>query len=118
MQALSAVFDGFVIAGIYLAVKKYIAKNGERPWVQILAAFLLILYSTFRTVAIYRVQENSNFFFWHPYLTWLIVDLFDFAFLKHSVKEKLLLWPLIIIPVISGFELAVGWLIKLYIWKI
>ena len=89
-------------------MNQYCKKYKKEPGFKIPAIFLMIVLSLISTVSIYRVQENSNYFFFHPYLTWLIADLVDFAFHNHSIKEKLILWPLFVIPVISGFELAVG----------
>ncbi|MCR4909558.1 MAG: hypothetical protein K5985_12075 [Lachnospiraceae bacterium] len=75
-------------------------------------------------VLLYSAQEESALFFFHPFLSWLIMDLSDLAVyrrgsvgVKTAVFEKLLLWPFAVIPVVSGFILTLGWLIKLYVVK-
>ena len=70
---------------------------------------------------LYSHQENSTLFFAHPFLAFLVMNISDYAVYKRGTGdiravaiEKLALWPFLVIPVMSGFVLTVGWLIKLY----
>ncbi|MCR5625900.1 MAG: hypothetical protein K6F99_01140 [Lachnospiraceae bacterium] len=72
-------------------------------------------------VTLYGGQEESALFFIHPFLVFFIINLSDYAVYRRGcgeariiAAEKLLLWPFVVIPVMSGFVLTVGWLIKLY----
>lgn len=100
--------------GILLSVPLILIQKKNRKW-EIPAYAAGIFLSVMSVWVLYRAQENSAYFFWHPYLSWLIVDMADFLVNRKSAREKLFLWPVVVIPVISGFELAVGWLLKLYV---
>ncbi len=82
---------------------------------------LSVIFEIYRVVAVYSHQEDSFLFFIHPYLVFFISDISDYASYRRGILdrrsaayEKLLVWPLVIIPVMSGFVLTAGWLIKLY----
>ncbi len=85
-------------------------------------AYLVFLISEIALVVFrYAGQENSAFFFFHPYLAFLVVDISDYSTyvrgvrpFKEAVFERFVLWPLFVIPVMSAFVMTVGWLIKLY----
>ena len=69
----------------------------------------------------YSGQENSAYFFCHPFIAFLITDIADYALYRRGCGEpriiafeKLLLWPFVVIPILSALVLTVGWLIKLY----
>ena len=100
--------------GILLAVMILFLQKRNKKW-EIPAYAAGIFLSIMSIWVLYRAQENSAYFFWHPYISWLIVDLADFFRNRKSIREKLLLWPVVVLPVISGFELAIGWLLKLYV---
>ena len=70
---------------------------------------------------LYSHQENSTLFFAHPFITFFIMNISDYAVYKRGTGdrravalEKLGLWTFLVVPVMSGFVLTVGWLIKLY----
>lgn len=109
MNYLRAIGDGLVIAGIYILTVK------RKPQWKMTALAIGLIYSILSVWFIYRGQENSNYFFWHPYISWMMVNVFDYTVNKKKWKEKVLLWPFVILPIIAGFELAVSWLMKLYI---
>ena len=82
---------------------------------------LFIVFEIASVVWHYASKENSTFFFAHPYIAFLISDISDYSTYirgirgpKEAAFEKLLLWPVIVIPVLSAFVLTTGWLIKLY----
>lgn len=83
---------------------------------------LFLIYELISVVVRYSGQENSTFFFAHPYIAFLITDISDYSTFvrglrpgKEGVFERLIIWPLMIIPIISAFIMTTGWLIKLYI---
>ena len=91
----------------------------KKPELRVASFVLVVIYEIFSVVWNYAGQEESAFFFWHAYLVLTVVNLADYATYKRafgsaSIYEKFFLWPFIIIPVMSGFILTVGWLIKLY----
>lgn len=70
---------------------------------------------------LYSRQENSAYFFAHPFIAFFVVNISDYAVYKRGTGdagaiavEKLALWNFLVIPVMSGLVLTVGWLIKLY----
>ena len=73
-----------------------------------------ILLEIISVLTLYMGQENSTFFFAHPYIVFFIANLSDYSTYKREHFEKLVLWPVFVIPVISAFVLTTGWLIKLY----
>ncbi len=82
---------------------------------------LLILLQIVSVVVRYGGQEDSSLFFWHPFIVFLISNVSDYAVYRRGLGEgkaiafeKLLLWPVVIIPIFSAFVLTTGWLIKLY----
>lgn len=87
-----------------------------------LSAYLLFLLSEIALVVFrYAGQENSAFFFFHPYIAFLVVDISDYSTyvrgvrpFKEAVFERFVLWPLFVIPIMSAFVMTVGWMIKLY----
>ncbi|MCR4892156.1 MAG: hypothetical protein K5989_08265 [Lachnospiraceae bacterium] len=115
MTLFPAVGEG-IIAALFLGL---ISKR--RPEFRTRFFVLLILIEIASVVLRYSGQEDSSLFFWHPYLVLVIANLSDYSNYKRGLGapkviafEKLLLWPVIIIPVMSGFVLTVGWLIKVY----
>ena len=94
----------------------------KRPALRLPFYVLFLIYELFSVVCRYSGQENSNLFFVHPYLAFLITDISDYSTYVRGLKpgkpgvfEKLVFWPLVVIPVISAFITTTGWLIKLYI---
>lgn len=100
--------------GILFSVLLVLIQKKNKKW-EIPAYAAGIFFGIMSVWVLYRAQENSAYFFWHPYISWMIVNLTDFFVNQKSAKEKLILWPVVILPVFSGFELAVGWLLKLYV---
>ena len=100
----------------------------KRPAYRVFAFCLIVLFEIVTVVLLYSGQEESSFFFWHPYIVLMIVNLADYATYKRGFSagrlpglglsapalEKFVLWPLLVVPVLSGFVLTTGWLIKLY----
>lgn len=102
------------LEGILLAIMIVLIPKKKRGW-EIPAYAAGIFFSILSVWVLYRAQENAAYFFWHPYISFLIVNIVDLIQNRKKLWEKLLLWPVVILPVIAGFELAVGWLLKLYV---
>ena len=113
----AAVCEGIVASLILGLISK---KRPEyRPFVYAALLICELLSTVFR----YSGYENSTFFFAHPYIAFLITDISDYSTyvrglrpFKIAVFEKLILWPLIVIPIFSAFITTTGWLIKLYVF--
>ncbi len=112
----AAIMEGIIASLILGLISK------KRPDFRLPFFAVFILYELLSVVTRYSGQENSVYFFAHPYLAFLICDISDLSTYtkglrpwKEALFEKALLWPLIIIPVISAFVLTTGWLIKLYV---
>ncbi len=112
---IRAVGEGILMALILGLVSK------RAPALRLIVFSVYVVLEIISVVALYSGQENSTLFFAHPFLVFFIVNLSDYAVYKRGTgdrisvaAEKLALWNLLIIPVISGFVLTVGWLIKLY----
>ena len=95
----------------------------KRPEARSLFIGICVLAEIASVLSLYIFVENSSYFFWHPYIVFLIANIADLAVYERGRRgsreafgEKLLLWPLFIIPIISAFIMCTGWLIKLY-WK-
>ena len=93
----------------------------KKPELRVIFYAVFICFEIASVVMRYAGQENSVFFFAHPYIALLITDISDYSNYirgirnpKEAAFEKLLLWPLIVIPIMSAFILTTGWLIKLY----
>jgi len=95
----------------FLAIQRYIGYT------------VCLILETLEIYFIYRHQENSDLFFWHPYAVWTIVNL---VFLikelirkerpvKQVLLERLALNQVVIITIFAGVSLTIGWLMKLYI---
>lgn len=95
----------------FLAIQRYIGYTAG------------LIFMTLEDYFIYRHQENSDLFFWHPYIVWTISNL---VFLiielikkkqpkKQVLMERLLLNQVVVNTVFAGVSLTVGWLMKLYI---
>lgn len=71
----------------------------------------------------YRNQENSDLFFWHPFIVWSLINIGAGIIAlrgkqsdgKTFVLNRLVLGEIVLVPVLAGFTLCVGWLMKLYI---
>ena len=112
-----ALGEGIMTALFWGLVSK---KKPEMRSFYIIAVIILEIVSV---LSLYIFVENSSYFFWHPYIVFLIASVSDFAVYERARRgigeafaEKILLWPLFVIPVISAFIMCSGWLIKLY-WK-
>ncbi|MBR0148234.1 MAG: hypothetical protein IKR56_10000 [Lachnospiraceae bacterium] len=94
-------------------------KRGKGHSVPFLCILMLLL--TVEVYFIYRGQENSDLFFWHPYIVWSVSNLIFLVsgYIREKrdgiIKGRLLLGQFVVIPVLSAFTLSVGWLMKLYI---
>ncbi|MCR5651932.1 MAG: hypothetical protein K6F86_12205 [Lachnospiraceae bacterium] len=80
---------------------------------RILSMMLFIIILTASVYFLYRNSETVWYFFVHPYISLLIVDLADLYFCRHDRFEKLILWPFFILPAVSGFVLTCGWILKI-----
>ena len=111
MNILRVISDSLIIYGVlgfcYIKKPKWIIPSG---------LFMMIL-QTIEIYLLYRGQENSDIFFAHAYISLLIASLLLFAIQKRfkGFFEHLLLLPLCVIPIVAGFELCVGWIMKLYL---
>ena len=119
MNYFGAVADG-LIAAFICGMVTYRKKEIKAPYYSI-----CMIGSIIHTWLLYRGQENSDYFFFHPYVTWLIMDIIvliieikdihEKRLQRKKLVERLILWPALVIPIISGFELSIGWLLKLYV---
>lgn len=108
MIFIRAIVEGMIMAVIYVYVTR---KSFKWTWA-VMAG--LISASLICVVSLYHGQENSSYFFWHPYISWMMVNVADYLCGNNNWKEKVFLWPFVVIPIISGFELTIGWTIKIY----
>ena len=110
INILRIIADGLIIYSIisYCKLKKpqYLAISG----------FIIMLAHTLEIYFLYRGQENSDLFFAHAYFSYLICSFLIYIINKRFKNhfEHLVLLPLCVIPIISGVELCVGWILKLY----
>ncbi len=91
----------------------------KKPDLRIPVFVMFVVLEIVSVVIRYSGQENSSFFFFHPYLAFLILDISDHSTYVRGIRpsalfEKLVFWPVVVIPVISAFIMTAGWLIKLY----
>ena len=129
MNCLRIISDSLILFGIMLGASlwrspyRVFNKQSKNAIFYLLHALALI-FILLEDYFIYRGQENSDLFFWHPYFAFTLANLL-FVFyqiqkhrereLKAFLCERLLLWQIVILPVFSGFALSLGWLMKLYI---
>lgn len=109
----AALAEGIVFSLILGLVSKKIPKYRAGVY----ASF--VIFEIASVVMRYGGIENSTFFFFHPYLAFLVLDISDYSTYVRGAGssplfEKLLFWPLIVIPVFSAFVMTTGWMIKLY----
>ncbi len=115
----AAIMEGIMFSLILGFVSK------KKPGYRVPCYALFIVLEVLSVVLRYSGQENSTYFFAHPYLAFLITDIADLSIYvkglrswKEALFEKAFLWPVIIIPIMSAFVMTTGWLIKLYIVRI
>ena len=112
----AAIMEGIVFSLFLGLVSK------KKPGFRVACFALFIIAETAFVVMRYSGQENSTYFFAHPYLAFFITDISDLSTYvkglrpwKEALFEKAFLWPVIIIPIMSAFVMTTGWLIKLYL---
>ena len=76
--------------GILFSVLLVLIQKKNKKW-EIPAYAAGIFFGIMSVWVLYRAQENSAYFFWHPYISWMIVNLTDFFVNHKSAKEKLIL---------------------------
>lgn len=109
MNILRIISDGLLIFGLIAFT------HIKREKLVIPAGVMLMILQTIEIWLLYRGQEDSSFFFLHAYISWLLASLIFFACKKKKdLIEHLIILPLIVLPIISGFELCIGWILKLY----
>ena len=115
MMIYRLAIDCIVLLLAYIIMQK----KGKGHSVPFLCILMLLL--TVEVYFIYRGQENSDLFFWHPYIVWSVSNLIFLVsgYIREKrdgiIKGRLLLGQFVVIPVLSAFTLSVGWLMKLYI---
>lgn len=114
-QWLRAIIEG-ILTGLIL-----VAFSSKFPEKRIIFAGVWLIVEIASTFSIYIGQEESAFFFLHPYFVFLIASFMDLPYVlnirkngKKALFEKLILMPVFVIPIMAGFVETVGWLIKLY----
>ena len=112
----AAICEGIVAALILGLISK------KKPELRLPFYVLFLFFELASVVFRYSGQENSTFFFAHPYIAFLITDISDYSTYirglrpgKPGIFEKMILWPLVVIPIFSAFITTTGWLIKLYL---
>ncbi len=109
------IIDCFIMLTAYTLMQK----RGKGHSVPFLCVLLPLL--TLEVYFVYRGQENSDLFFWHPYIVWSVsnLSLFVYGYFRKAgkglFKARILLGQFVVIPVLSAFTLCVGWLMKLYL---
>lgn len=125
MNYLALAGDSLILIGLMVGtslVKEESQSDFKGDWKKRLIYGLGIVFTIFSVYFRYRGQENSDYFFWHPYLAWtagnivyIILLLCRKIDIKKIILENVLLWQIVVIPVFSGLALSIGWLMKLYI---
>ena len=143
-QKIMFIWSRAVCEGIMISLfGGLVSKNKPEYRTRFLA--VVIVLEIVSVLSLYIFVENSSYFFWHPYIAFTLASIADLALYergaffvagcqiedlsngdtkfyrgaksaREAYMEKLLLWPLFVIPVISAFIMCTGWLIKLY-WK-
>lgn len=109
MNILRILSDGLIIFGVIGFT------HLKRKRLTIPAGLVLMLLQTIEIWILYRGQENSSFFFLHAYFSWLLASVIFMACRRNkNYFEHLLILPFIVLPTIAGFELCIGWILKLY----
>ena len=85
----------------------------KRPDVRKYIFALSMIIEVFSVYFLYRGQENALFFFLQPYIALFIMNISDFAVYKRAKMEKLIIWPLFVLPAMAGFVLSVSWMMKI-----
>lgn len=123
MNYLRILGDGLVLTGVLLGTGliNRVEDEKKRNLKSSLIYMLGLIFSIIEVYFIYRHQENSDLFFWHPYLAWTFGNIIfivvnrKYYSLKRIIMERVVLWQVIVNTVFAGLTLAVGWLMKLYI---
>lgn len=81
MNLLRVLSDGLILTGITVGASllggsffKSRSDNSKLKRSTLMCYIVAILYTVFSVYFIYRHQENSDFFFWHPYFAWTIAN--------------------------------------------
>lgn len=85
----------------------------KKPQYRMAAVIAFIIAEIFSVYFLYRGQETIWYFFAHPYIAFLIMTISDLAVYRRDYFEKLVIWPFFVLPAMSGFVLAVGWILKI-----
>ena len=123
--AMGAVMDllQLLIDGVVLSALMIVAFDERRRGSASRLLLPGLIFMVLRVYFIYRHQENSDLFFWHGYLAWTLANLACLAAglmkgkddRKKLLRERLLLWQVVVVTVFAGFSLTLGWLLKLYV---
>ena len=116
-----SVGEGILMALILGLVSKKTPDIEKASAGRTLAVAIFVVLEIVSVCLLYSGQESSTPFFVHPFIAFFIMNISDYAVYKRGTGdrravavEKLGLWTFLVIPVLSGFVLTVGWLIKLY----
>lgn len=85
----------------------------KRPEYRVAALAAFMIMEILSVYFLYRGQETIWYFFVHPYIAFLIMDISDYAVYRRERFEKLVIWPLFVLPAMSGFVLCTGWIMKI-----
>ncbi|MCR5526817.1 MAG: hypothetical protein K6F39_05475 [Lachnospiraceae bacterium] len=114
-QWLRAIIEGLVTGLLFWIV------SSKCPQKRIAFTGIWLLVEIASTLSIYIGQEDSSYFFLHPYFVFLIACFMDFPYVlkvrktvKRAIFEKIVLMPVFVIPIMSGAVETIAWLIKLY----
>lgn len=101
------IIEGLLFSTLFVFVtKRYGRFRMAMMLIYILAEIISVYF-------LYRGFETVWYFFAHPYVSLLIVDLADYHYCRRDRFEKLFLWPLFILPAMSGFIMTVAWILKI-----
>ena len=107
MNFVRCIGEGIIFSIILGAVSKH------KPSLRSAAAVSFVVIEIVSVYFLYRGQENTLFFFLHPFIAFMLTDISDYAVYKRDNFEKLVIWPLFVVPLMSSFVFAMSW-----IWKI
>jgi len=137
LNILRILADGLILTGLTIGASYFGSPfvhgtDGEnikpvsKRRIQYLIYLAGLIFTVLEVYFIYRGQENSDLFFWHPYLAWTIANVCFMLWslcrreqtgvdVRKLLVERILLWQVVVNTIFAGFALSVGWIMKLYI---
>lgn len=109
MNFIISIAEGILFSAVYL----FATKRRPKYRLPLMMLFMAILILT--VYLLYGGQDEAVWpFFFHPYLSFLILDLADYYVNQKEKFEKLFLWPFFVLPAVCGFILCCGWVLNIH----